>query len=91
MVEDGNSVLLESHKFPRWYLAVGIGGEVVDPKTLVPGSREAHFGVRAEVGHYKYIETTMYSSIAYCLCWSSVSQHSYKKKASIYNSVVGVD
>ena len=50
--EDGNSVLLESHKFPRWYLAVGIGGEVVDPKTIVPGSREAHFGVRAEVGHY---------------------------------------
>ena len=59
--EDGNSVLLESNKFRRWYLAVGIGGEVVDPKTLVPGSREAHFGVRAEVGHYKYIETRMYS------------------------------
>ena len=33
---------------------MGIGGEVVDPKTIGPSLREAHFGVRAEVGHYIY-------------------------------------
>ena len=51
-MEDGNSVLLQSHKFPGWYLAMGGGGEVADPKTIVTGSRESRFGVRAEVGRY---------------------------------------
>ena len=63
MTEDGNSVLLESQKFPGWNLAMGIGGEVADPKTIGPSSREAHFGVRAEVGHYIY---------TYSLCALSV-------------------
>jgi len=55
---------------------------VVDPKTLVPGSREAHFGVRAEVGHYihKYMETRMYRDLSF----NSIPLMYLKHTAPIY-------
>ena len=54
---------------------MGIGGEVADPKTLGPGSREAHFAVRAEVENARVCVCVIFIRLTRLFLHASVYVH----------------